>query len=282
MDEKENNIRQGVYKMRRFSIAVFIVIAILLGNPAMALNWQLHDFGDSPFDVVPASATGSNNDWAPINYPHVGALPSPGGAQGEHFDLEGFFVHMDGKHLYVALTSSFGMYATTSYYPGQKYYHGDIFFGTGDYNANTYAIDFGQTDELIGNTTCLRHIAGVSGIPDQPGSYYGTWVEGAVGAYQVTDWNQSHLIEHTLTEFINAEASPLGGGGPHGVWAHEFKIDLDYFDWNLGDELFFNTTISCGNDLIHATYTMDAIPEPCTMILLGLGMVGIGIINRRK
>jgi hypothetical protein len=36
-------------------------------------------------------------------------------------------------------------------------------------------------------------------------------------------------------------------------------------------------TMSCGNDVLEHT-----VPEPATMLLLGTGLFGLGILSRRK
>jgi hypothetical protein len=43
-------------------------------------------------------------------------------------------------------------------------------------------------------------------------------------------------------------------------------------------------TLACGNDLIEETFEIPSdIPEPSTLLLLGIGLLGAGIIrNRRK
>jgi len=240
-----------------------------MNAPALGFSWTAgyHDYGASPFDA--------NNNYAPIEYPYgVGYLPSPGclGEGGEKFDEEGFFVAFDADYMYLALTNSFGMSATSSS-TGATFNQGDIFFGYGGAQ-NTFAIDVSTGDVVSVNSWQY--------ISQDPGSYYEHIpIRLRVGAFEVTDGNSIGSANQILTFWDGLETNPMLPDDTEGdTYVFEWKIDRNILGWDGTSNIFFHTTLGCGNDLVE--YTYPGIPEPGTMILLGLGLFGAGIFARRS
>jgi hypothetical protein len=254
--------------MKRFSI-LLVLLTFFLGSTAMGFSWTggYYDHGATPFD--------HNNNTAPIDYPYgIGYLPSPGYQTegGEKFDLEGLFVNFDDDYMYVALTNSFGMSVTSSTW-GSTYYQGDIFFGIGG-EINTFAIDVSTGD--------LVDVEAWTYIQDLDGSYYDNIaIRNRVGAYEAVMSPTLGSANQVLTLWQGLESDPLLPDATNGdTYVFEWKIDRSLLGWDGVSEMAFHTTLSCGNDLIE--YDFGVIPEPGTMILLGLGLFGAGIIARRK
>lgn len=63
-----------------------------------------------------------------------------------------------------------------------------------------------------------------------------------------------------------------------------YSFNLSDLGFDYEDELYlgFHWTMTCANDVIEGEIYKAAIPEPGTMLLMGLGLVGIGAIGRRK
>jgi len=245
------------------------LVLVATYNSALGFSWTsgYYDHGASPFD--------HNNNTAPIEYPyHVGYLPSPGyfGEGGEGFDEEGFFVAFDDDYMYVALTNSFGMAATSSVYSG-TYRQGDIFFGYGGV-PNMFAIDV--------STGNLRAVDSWRYIQNTEGSYYSHIpTRMRIGAFEVLTGNTLGSANQNLTFWEGLESTPLLPDKTGGdTYVFEWRIERSILGWNGGSDIFFHTTVGCGNDLIE--YTYPGVPEPATMILLGLGMLGAGFVTRRK
>jgi hypothetical protein len=254
--------------MKRFS-TLTVILVFFLGSTAMGFSWTTgyYNHGDTPFD--------HNNNTAPINYPYnVGYLPSPGpwGEGGEKFDLEGLFANFDDDYLYVAMTNSFGLSATSSEW-GTTFRQGDIFFGLGG-ETNTFAIDISTGDLVSVNTW--------SYIQDQNGSYYNNEaIRDRVGAFEAAVSPSIGSANQVMTLWEEYETDPLLPDETSGnTYVFEWKLDRSLLNWDGEANIFFHTTLGCGNDLIE--YNFGAIPEPTTVILLGLGLFGAGIMIRRN
>ncbi len=82
---------------------------------------------------------------------------------------------------------------------------------------------------------------------------------------------------------------PTGGGwGPTGInaehWAFEAIVDLDLLDIGYNESFKIHWTQQCGNDVIELTGVtpgVTPVPEPCTMLLLGTGLIGLAGFRRK-
>jgi hypothetical protein len=240
-------------------IGVFIIVTgFCLGNTAMGFSWSAnyYDHGASPFD--------HNNNTAPIEYP---------------FGIGYFFVAYDQDYLYLALTNSFGLEAASNEWE-TTFAQGDIFFGYGG-EQNTYAIDVASGD--------FMSVDLYDYIEDKDGSYYSIpEIRTRIGAYNVVWGTSLGTANQKLSMFSGLEYNPLYA--PEGpltpdetggdTYVFEWKIDRGLLGWDGTTDIFFHTTLGCGNDLIE--YHYYPIPEPSTMILLGLGLCGMGMFTKRR
>ena len=242
-----------------------LVLSLLAVSPANgAFSWDLYDFGNNPFD--------HNNNWSPIDYPYgVGELPSPGylGEGGEKFDLEGFHFAIDGNTAHIALVNSFGYSAySTAWY--QSYHLGDIFFGFDGSNTQ-YAIDV--------STGRLVEVNSYIGIPDKPGTYYDyPDIRNQVGAWEIGQGTDLGSVTNSLNFWAGLETNPMQGSGDTYIW--EFAFDISQVSGFAGaSSISFHNILECGNDMIEGTYNI--VPEPGTILLIGLGLLGIGVIRKK-
>lgn len=247
--------------MKKALLLSLVLMFALAGN-SMAISWQFNSvFDQNIFDY--------NNDWSPISYPNLPPnTPSPAGADGENCDIEGSKFAYDDDYLYFAVTSSFGYGATIN---GEYYESGEFFFGFNgsdlDYSVNTNGYLYDITGTPLG-------------IPDLPQSYHDNpIIYNAVGAFAHDDNASTELggidmqMHSGLTENVT--------GDTH-VWEMRIaKSMLGGVDFATVNSVSIHMTLACGNDLIEDDYDMSVVPEPATLLLLGLGLMGGGIIRKK-
>ncbi|MFH1892644.1 MAG: PEP-CTERM sorting domain-containing protein [Candidatus Zixiibacteriota bacterium] len=252
------------------NLLLVMCLTLVISAPAFGFSWTYFDFGSSVFD--------ENNNTSPIDYPNIGYLPSPGtnNEGGEKFDLEGAFCAEDEMYLYVGLTSSFGEVAMSNDFGA--FNSGDLFFG---FNGEKYSY---AVDVSTGN---LIDVETWNYIPERPGGYGSrSTIVQQVGAYSIGTGENLGRIDMMLLFEADLEPNPLtppdGASGDTYIWEFRIAKALLNYDTGMYESVTLHNTLECGNDLIEKTFPMDPIPEPTTLILLGAGLVGAGLIRRKR
>lgn len=252
--------------MKRFLLTLMILgLATLIASPAAAVTWNHYDFGDNVFD--------EHNNTADVFFPSYGYVPSPNGEGdgGELYDIEGLNFAFDNSYIYISLTNSFGEAAYSPTWE-DNYASGDLFFGFD--GALDFAIDV-SAGQLFGNVTG-------NDITDKDGTYYNNvTIRNAVGPYQIADGDLLGSANKILTGYDGLELNPMSpGNGDTSIF--EFKLSLADLGVTMTDyqSISFHNTVECGNDLLEEDHNI--VPEPTTMILLGLGLMGVGARLRRR
>ena len=195
---------------------------------------------------------------------------------GSNFDTKGIDVNMTGSNIIITMYTKFdGLYT----------YSGD----------NFYAADLGLDLDLDGRYeygVVLTH--GTGGDQDYSAALYkdGTWKS----SYDVWEGKTGNIIfdygEFYPEPSSNREAWVKMEGGTKkgdvtinissdsGLWEWTLTIDKNLFDsgdWRNQMGIFWATG-TCANDVVQGA----VVPIPTTILLLGSGLLGFGLLGRRR
>ena len=208
-----------------------------------------------------------------------GAFYLAPGWGGQAYDAEAIYALIEGNKLFIALAT--GHNPNTSNNPGSNSY------GAGD-----FAIDFGKdgTYELGINIKPTWDTFGVSGgVYKNPTWALGLW--NSSGSYDPSHPDSLHptsLIAGTYVGqaqlAISSGVTGFGASASDMHYFYEIGLSLDVLTqagWN-GDSFNIHWTENCANDSILVDPPVPTVPEPGTLALLPLGMVGLIALRRRK
>ena len=111
-----------------------------------------------------------------------------------------------------------------------------------------------------------------------------------MGPWRINQGTELGEVQNAYTFYDDLEPNPIIPANPSqtngDTWVKEYCFDLSAFGANFDIRQFqtvnFRTTIECGNDLVKETHNVTITPEPGTMVLLGMGLLGLGAHLRRK
>lgn len=254
--------------MKTFKFALVLAIFLML----CISNVYAYNFGTNITMNDGRSGTWNNNDGSA--YEGAGWWTrttedqevEPGMVPNQVWDLEGFF--QNGNKL-----SMIGGFNFRSGVPGySQYTSGDIFINSDSDALYEYAI----------RVTWTNNVSGTYGVYSLDGSSSLVPVRESYNAPQSNPWRSTGGASITSGSFayesgLNDSAIAATGliGGNH--YAVE-DIDLSSF-LTGGTDFTAHFTMGCGNDNLMGHST--AVPEPATLLLLGLGLIGLGVSSRK-
>jgi hypothetical protein len=264
---------------------------------------------------------GSLNDWGVT--PGYDWTPNPGifytledylpgsnrdgyldpGWGGQTFDAEAMYLNYDNNYLYYAIVTGMPKGGNSGLLPGDiaiSFNNEGFEYGIAVPNYNSYVLPT-RTNGRVAPVTAPKDGAlyrvdpaldtstddngwiwsGWSDpediVPLKIYQYGGTMANGKPGAQYLASGQFSYK-NYTLS-------ASLTGTGRRDTshWIIEGYVPISAFGDDWGKPLEMLWTETCGNDIIRGQ--LNVVPEPSTMLLLGLGLVGIvgkKLRNRRK
>jgi len=228
------------------------------------LDGSLAEWGATP------GAWGPGSDWVPLPGIHYAVEDyQPGTADGfvdpgfggQTFDVEAMYATRDSENLYFAVVTGFPS------------------LGFQGWSPSPIAIDFGSDGTYEYGIDFVAEEASNVGNLYKPESWtqgpYNNWGYGVVGylAYPVDMVNPSLALNPAVANLVYNNLYY----GATGHYVIEGFMPISAFDTDWRDVFTMHWTMGCGNDFIH----LGVIPEPATLALFGLGLLG-AVMRRRK
>jgi hypothetical protein len=203
----------------------------------------------------------------------------PGMVRDQVWDLEGFF--LEGSML--SMVGGFDFKDGVDH-SGHNYGSGDIFISVGDAptygtegatlnNGYEYVIDLdfeNSTYEVYGLVTGsdLKDVIEVQNKP-----------ESSPWAFDHTNEDSLSSGSFVYTAGLNDSETGFYGGTHYSLSGFDLSFLTDIYGADV--DFYSHFTMECGNDNLMGKGTVP-VPEPATMLLLGVGVMGLGVLNRKR
>lgn len=211
------------------------------------------------------------------------------GYGGQAYDAEAMYVAWDAGSLYIGIATGHSP-LTPNNPTGNRYGAGDIAI---DFGING-SFDYGV--ELLGSaTTSAGHIYSsvnwALGVWKSTGGWTGYYDPGLAGNLALADPTHPTSILSGTDRGTGTVAYTTVSQNNYGTWIadphyfYEVAIPLSSFgaDWADGANFRVHWSENCANDSIWVDATAThQVPEPGTLALLPLGMLGLMALRRNK
>lgn len=228
--------------------------------------------------------------------------------QYKNYNIDNMKVNIDntGK-VNITINTGYSTAGRDGTFDGTDY--GDLFISTDGWNPSGNPLDKYRTDNykngtsweyvfdtsassifmvsqgkiLLSDDITFTNKANWAGNTNVPGQLYN-------GSSNPTDTERYSWYRHDQEVwFDNTGATKTGDGifsdansGIGGFLTYSFDLSSLGITPEQGYNLGFHWAMTCGNDVIEGGLSKSAVPEPGTLVLLGLGILGIGILRQKK
>jgi hypothetical protein len=248
----------------KFVVLAAVLIAVPLSAFGLTVDGDLSDWG------VAAPTTQDYNDWTPslantawtsedwVIADAYGPDYVGPGYGGQVADAEAMFMHLEGNTLYAAIATGCGPWIVDGYI-----LPGDVFF------------DFGQNGSYDAAVSTMGSTAG------DVWTGTGAWYINPLILY--TDQGPYAVDQAVATDRgagVGFAYSPAAYGPEHYIIEMGFALTAPELAAIEAGGVSAHWTYVCGNDVLDLAYDPSVVPEPTTMVLLGIGV--LGFLTRRK
>ena len=188
------------------------------------------------------------------------------GVGGQAYDVEYLGLYINSDTVFFGLQTGFDLVNGRDF--------GSLHFGPGD-----FALDIGNDGSY---EYAIRFIYGGSGV--------------TYSLYKDVTWYAPYYPAHNVASPFRMEhGTEIAGGiwetgfsnpvSPGDSWVLEGGFDrslLDELGSDFQDTVTIHWTMQCGNDYLNQSVTVNPVPEPATIFLLGMGMIGLAVTSRSK
>ena len=252
-------------------VLFFGIFEVSMGVPiGYVIDGKVSDWG---IDLFAASSKGYLNSHLPsggldIDYitednayngggwQYVG----PGWTYQNYFDAEAIYFDNDQYYAYIAIIQGLPSDGETA--PGNPwFYPGDIAIDVDGDSVFEYGLKVRGEDGF--QQGYLYSVSGWKNVYYSQHNIANPWVinagtkKGAVSFVYSTEINSHYVLEAAI------------------------PLDLLGLDANTAHSLQIHWTQECGNDYLTLEADVNPVPEPATMLLLGIGLAGLGLCGRR-
>lgn len=214
--------------------------------------------GGLDIDVITEDNAYSGSPWP--------TSVGPGYTQYNTFDTEAIYFDNDAINAYIAVIT--GLPSTGGTAPGNPVYKpGDI--GIDVNRDGTYEFGIDVSSYASGKANFYNNLT--ASLWNNPTAY------SSAKPYAI---KTSGLVPYYLAPFAYS-------GDQNSHYVLETSIPLSYLGLsaNPGDpvkQLDVHWTMECGNDFLKLNADVNPVPEPATLTLLGLGLLGLAGIRRKE
>jgi hypothetical protein len=230
-------------------------------------GWDITPFTD--WDPATGVVYVEGDDTSPIDYPGMGYVPSPGGTEGEKYDIEWTGWKVKDNNLCVLAVSSFsdeGVYSPSWNY---TYGVGDMFMDVDGDGAYDFAFAGSDHDNFLQGQLYSNN--GEQPIDSSNGGYGSYSFADELNPWRLAD---GEAIGDSSFALMNYDY----GGDEDGTYIWEWCVSLDVLEGMDLSQLTMHWTLECGNDLADT----PPVPEPATVVLLAGGFAGLAAFSRRR
>lgn len=227
----------------------------------------------------------------------------PGMVQAQKWDLEGFFIHDNNQ---LAVTGGFDFKNGVAGFDGsgnnKNFLAGDIFISTDShYIAGnsvggtvgqpvvnmTFGYEYVIDIDWLAGSYDVRALSGASytqeawytqNFGSNPWLYVGEDANGSVLANSIFSGTFDYLTNND-TGYGSDHHLGMGNDNFHNA---AWGFDLSSIIAAGNSDLVFHNTQGCGNDNLMGQATGLSVPEPSSIALLGLGVVGLAAMRKRS